>query len=154
MKRTILSLLVAGLFAGIGTSAIAQDAAAQPAAQEQAKAVTGTDSNSQQPAKSAEQADPAIEAVAATQSGSNPEYNAAKNKAQTEYIDAKVKCDNLQGDAKLSCVTEARTARTSALAQAKTQWDGPAKTSATVDAKPVKEMESDSSVQPKKTKDY
>ena len=29
MKRTILSLLVAGLCAGIGTSAIAEDAAAQ-----------------------------------------------------------------------------------------------------------------------------
>lgn len=153
MKRTILSLLVAGLFAGIGTSAIAQDAAAQPAANEQA-ASTATDSNSQQPAKSAEQADPAIEAVAATKSGSNPEYIAAKNKAQTEYIDAKVKCDNLQGDAKLSCVTEARTARTSALAQAKTQWEGPVQTNATVDAKPVKEMESDSAAQPKKTKDY
>lgn len=153
MKRTILSLLVAGLFAGIGTSAMAQDAAAQPAAQEQAKAVTGTDSNSQQPAKSAEQTKPAIEEVA-VQSGSNPEYTAAKNKAQTEYIDAKVKCDNLQGDAKLSCVTEARTARTSALAQAKTQWDGPGKTNATVDAKPAKDFEGDSAAQPKKTKDY
>lgn len=167
MKRTILSLLVAGLFAGIGTSAMAQDAAAQPAAQEQAKAVTGTDSNSQQPAKSAEQAKPAIEEVAAqtkpaieeieevaAQSGSNPEYNAAKNKAQTEYIDAKVKCDPLQGEAKLSCVTEARTARTFALAQAKTQWEGPGKTNATVDAKPAKDFEGDSAAQPKKTKDY
>ena len=57
MKRTILSLLVAGLFAGIGTSAIAQDAAAQPAAKEQA-ASPATDSNSQQPAKIAKQTNP------------------------------------------------------------------------------------------------
>lgn len=53
MKRTILSLLVAGLFAGIGTSALAQDAAAQPAPTEQTGASPGTDSDSQQPAKSA-----------------------------------------------------------------------------------------------------
>ena len=52
MKRTILSLLVAGLFAGIGTSAMAQEATAQPAATAQSGASPGTDSNSQQPAQS------------------------------------------------------------------------------------------------------
>ena len=53
MKRTILFLLVAGLFAGIGTSAMAQDAAAQPAATAQSGASPGTNSNSQQPDQSA-----------------------------------------------------------------------------------------------------
>ena len=53
MKRSILFLLVAGLFAGIGTSAMAQDAAAQPAATAKSGASPGTDSNSQQPAQSA-----------------------------------------------------------------------------------------------------
>ena len=98
MKRTILSLLVAGLCAGIGTSAIAEDAAAQTAANEQA-AAPGTDSNSQQPAKSAEQ----INAAKGDVTGQKPSMNA------------------------------------------------------TVDAKPIKEikeMESDSAAQPKKTKDY
>ena len=113
MKRTILSLLVAGLFAGIGTSAIAQDAAAQPAAKEQSGASPGTDSDSQQPAKS----------------------SAKPAKADSSAI------------APLD--TDALTAERPAASAKQTNPD-----KATDDAKPVKEMESDSPAQAKKTKDY
>ena len=129
MKRTILTLLVAGLFAGIGTSAMAQDAAAQPAANEQA-ASPATDSNSQQPAKStgqpaaksAEQPNPAKDDVAA-KAAAKADYDAAKITAQAQYKEAKAKCDTLKGDSKSSCMTEAKTAQTEALARAKTQWE-------------------------------
>jgi hypothetical protein len=93
MKRTILSLLVAGLFAGIGTSAIAQDAAAQPAATEQSGASPGTDSNSQQPAKSA--GDPAA-------------GGATASKQEQEYLAAVKKCESLTGTEKTKCVDAAK----------------------------------------------
>jgi len=93
MKRTILSLLVAGLFAGIGTSAIAQDAAAQPAATEQSGASPATDSNSQQPAKSA--GDPAA-------------GGATVSKQEQEYLAALKKCEPLTGADKAKCIDVAK----------------------------------------------
>ena len=112
MKRTILSLLVAGLFAGAGTSAIAQNVTAgnQPNA--------GADSATQQ---SATHAKPTMAKV--DQSTEKAAYNAAKAKAQTDYKDAKVKCNSEQGDAMRTCMMEAKTSRTEALALAKSQWD-------------------------------
>lgn len=61
MKRTILSLLVVGLFAGVGTSAIAQNVTAgnQPDANAQERAPPEADSTTQKPAKSATQTNPA-----------------------------------------------------------------------------------------------
>ena len=73
MKRTILSLLVAGLFAGIGTSAIAEDAAAQPAANEQAKASSGTEAT-----MSPTQTNPAKADVAPQTSGTDGSKPATK----------------------------------------------------------------------------
>jgi hypothetical protein len=61
MKRTILSLLVVGLFAGVGTSAMAEEvkAGSEPKEPSRAIAPTGTDSSAQQPGKSDKQTDPA-----------------------------------------------------------------------------------------------
>ena len=63
MKRTLLSLLVVGLFAGVGTSAIAEDvkAGSEPKANSRAIAPIETDSSAQQPAKSDKQTNPAKE---------------------------------------------------------------------------------------------
>ena len=96
MKRTILSLLVAGLFAGIGTSAIAQDAAAQPAATEQSGASPGTDSTSQQPAKSA------------TTPGDPAAGGATVSKQEQEYLAALKKCEPLTGTDKSKCIDVAK----------------------------------------------
>ena len=83
MKRTLLSLLVVGLFAGVGTSAIAQNVTAdtQPNA--------GADSTAQQPA------DPA--AAGATASQRDQEYQAALKK-----------CEPLTGAEKTKCVDAAK----------------------------------------------
>ena len=72
MKRTMLSLLVVGLFAGIGTLAIAQNVTAgdQPAANAQAMAPEA-DSTTQNPAKSAKQTNPAKADDAAQMNGTD-----------------------------------------------------------------------------------
>jgi hypothetical protein len=111
MKRTLISLMVAGLFAVVGTSAIAQNVTAedQKAAADSNKssaAVTDT----KQP-----------NASTAASSTAKADYTAAKAKAQTEYKDAKAKCDSMKGDAMRTCVSEAKTTRKDALAMAETQ---------------------------------
>jgi hypothetical protein len=62
MKRTVLSLLVVGLFAGFGVSAIAAEvkAGSDPKENSRAIAPTGTDSTAK-PAKSDTQTKPAKE---------------------------------------------------------------------------------------------
>ncbi|MFN0316731.1 MAG: hypothetical protein ACKVQA_17045 [Burkholderiales bacterium] len=151
MKRTILSLLIAGAFASIGTPAIAQDttAANQPAGgSAQVGGSPDTDSTTQPPAKSAKQANPANADVTA-QPASKPDYTAAKDKAQTEYKEAKAKCDNQTGESKLSCVTAARATHTAALAQAKTQSDAQGEMNAKDGAKPTSDGMGNSSSQVK-----
>ena len=66
MKRTIIPLLVAGLFAGIGTSAIAEDvkAGTEPKADSSAMAPPDTDVTGQRPAMSPKRTDPAKEDAA------------------------------------------------------------------------------------------
>lgn len=112
MKRTILSLLVAGLFAGVGASAIAQNVTAgtQPNA--------GADSTTQQPTRHTK---PTMAEV--DESTEKAAYKAAKTKAQTDYKDAKVKCDSEKGDAMRTCMMEAKASRAEALALAKSEWD-------------------------------
>ncbi len=63
MKRTILSLLVVGLFAGFGISAIADDvkAGTEPKANSRAIAPIETDSTAQKAAKSDAQTNPTKE---------------------------------------------------------------------------------------------
>jgi hypothetical protein len=143
MKRTILSLLVVGLFAGIGTSAIAQNVTAgdQPNANAQEKAAPEVDSAKGTPGMNAdEKAAPEVNSATGKPGMSADEaraaksdvtaaavwkaqYTAAKDKAQTVYKDAKTKCDTLQDNTKIGCMKNATAARTEALAQAKTQWD-------------------------------
>jgi membrane protease subunit (stomatin/prohibitin family) len=81
MKHTLLSLLVAGLFAGLGTSAMAQNVTAD----DQPKA----------DAANAQAADPAADAPSAAQK--NQEYQAALKK-----------CETLDGDDKTTCRDEAK----------------------------------------------
>lgn len=116
MKRTIISLIVAGLFAGIGGTAVAQNVTAgeQPAAAPEAKAPKAGMTTKQPGAKGAD--------TSANAPG-KADYTAAKDKAQTEYKDAKAKCGSMQGDAMRSCMSDAKAARTQALAEAKTQWE-------------------------------
>lgn len=132
MKRTILSLLIAGMFAGAGTLAIAQNVTAEdqsPAkssqtnpstdsAAGQAKSVdkSGTTSGSQ--AKSGDDS-----TNTGDQAKSGVDYNAATTKAQATFTEANAKCDSLQGAEKTTCVSDAETARTKSLAEAEKQWN-------------------------------
>jgi hypothetical protein len=143
MKRTILSLLVVGLFAGVGTSAIAQNVTAgdQPNANAQEKgtpeagaakgtpgmnavetAVPEVNSATEKPGMSADEADPAA-SDAANAAVWKAQYTAAQNKAQSVYKDAKTKCDTLEGKANGTCMNNATAARTESLAHAKMEWD-------------------------------
>jgi len=134
MKRTILSLLVAGLFAGIGASAMAQDAAAKKEdTAAQSKEAPGTNSNSQQPTQAT---DPAKSgATSAPQAKSEEESAGKKAEGDTtnapqaksedgaagkpvesgataapseEYTAALKACDNLTGNYKSKCIDEAK----------------------------------------------
>jgi hypothetical protein len=143
MKRTILSLLVIGLYAGVGTSAIGQNvtagdqpnadaqtnaapavnsAKAKPGMNADEKAAPEVNSATDKPGMSADEAKPA-KSDATSAAVWKAKYTAAKNKAQTVYKDAKKNCDTLEGAAKGSCMTNATAARTEALALAKTQWE-------------------------------
>ena len=82
MKRTLLSLLVVGLFAGVGTSAVAQNVKAG----EQPNADAATNS---QPA------DPAA-------------GGATASKNEQEYLAALKKCEPLTGSDKTQCVNAAK----------------------------------------------
>ena len=82
MKRTLLSLLVVGLFAGVGTSAVAQN-------------VNAGDQPNADAATNPQPADPA--AGGATASTRDKEYQAALKK-----------CDPLTGGDKTQCVDAAK----------------------------------------------
>ncbi len=143
MKRAILSLLVIGLCAGVGTSAIAQNVTAgdQPNADAQKNAAPEVDSAKGKPGMNAdEKAAPEVNSATDKPGMSADEakpaksdaraaavwkakYTAAKDKAQTVYKDAKKSCDTLQDNTKVNCMKNATAARTEALAQAKTQWE-------------------------------
>jgi hypothetical protein len=143
MKRTILSLLVVGLCAGIGTSVIAQNVTAgdQPSANAQEKtapevgsakgkpgmnadekAAPEVNSAADKPGMSADEAKP-VKSDATAAAVWKAKYTAAKDKAQTVYKHAKTTCDTLEGGAKGSCMKNATAARNEALALAKSQWD-------------------------------
>jgi hypothetical protein len=113
MKRTLISLMVAGLFAMAGTSAIAQNVTAddQKAAADPNK-----------PSAAATTEMKPTDAPKGDASTAKADYTAAKAKAQTEYKDAKAKCDSMKGDAMRTCVSEAKTTRKDALAMAETNW--------------------------------
>ena len=127
MNPSVFSLLVVGLFGGVGISAIAQidTAGNQPAAEvgstTQQNAVRATQTNSDN--------------ANVDHSTLNADYNTAKAKAQAEYEIAKAKCEPLQGNPMRLCMTDAKTARTEALALAKTQWDNQGETNATDSAR-------------------
>ena len=159
MKRPILSLLVIGLCAGVGMSAIAQNVTAgdQPNANAQTNAAPEIDSAKGKPGMNADEtAAPEVNSATGkpgmTADEANPaesdvnnaavwkaQYTAAKDKAQTVYKHAKTTCDTLEGGAKGSCMKNATAARTDALAQAKTQWDSHIK----MDGRPARPTQGD-----------
>ena len=110
MRHTSLSLLLVGLFAGVGTLITAQDVAA--AKQPNARA----DSTPQKPFRQTELSTAAIDQSKET------EYKAAKAKAQMEYKQAAAKCRKRSTKAIPGCMADAKAVRTEALAQAKTRW--------------------------------
>lgn len=113
MKRTLLSLLVAGLFAVAGTSAMAQNVTPEDQQKAEAKPATPTATKEMK----------SDNASSAADSTAKADYTAAKAKAQTEYKDTKAKCDKLKGDAMRTCTSDAKAARSDALAMAKTEWE-------------------------------
>ena len=159
MKRTILSLLVIGLWAGVGTSTIVQNVTAgdRPNANAQTKAAPEVDSAKGKPGMNADEtAGPEVNAATdkpgMTADEANPaesdvtnaavwkaQYTAAKDKAQTVYKHAKTTCDTLEGGAKGSCMKNATAARAEALALAKTQWDSHIK----MDGRPARPTKGD-----------
>lgn len=132
MKRTILSLLVAGLFAGAGTLAMAQNVTAddEPSAttsqsnsstdsaggqaNSQDDAGTNTGSQAQSDDNSTNTGD---------QAKSGEAYNAATTEAQAKFTEANAKCDDLQGTEKSTCVSDAEAARKESLAKAEKDWN-------------------------------
>jgi len=80
MKRTLLSLLVAGLFAGVGTQVIAAENQDQPKA----------------------------EAAPNAQAADQPADTSTTAQKDEEYQAALKKCDTLDGDAKTTCTDEAK----------------------------------------------
>ena len=110
MRRTILSLLVVGLFAGAGISATAENitAGTQPKAK--------VDSTKQKFTKQTQFS------MAAIDQSKKADYKAAQTKAQKDYKDAMAKCQRRSTNAKRACMTDAKAIRTEALAQAKKQW--------------------------------
>jgi len=165
MKRTILSLLVVGLFAGVGTSAIAQNVPAedQPAAKNEQTMAPETDAKASKPAISTEK-DSTAQSSQQDSSGKTPEQAAAgkadgaakstakadttaQDKAQAQYKVAKAKCDSQQDDAKRLCLTEDTKARTEALAKAKTQSESQGE-SAVAPSDTAKDNAADSGAKP------
>jgi hypothetical protein len=143
MKRMLLSLLVIGLCAGVGTPAIAQNVTAgdQPKAAapkkaapkveaEKGKPGMNADSTStpevnsagDKPGMSADEAKPTT-SDAASAAVWKAKYNASRDKAQTVYNRAKAKCDTLDSSARTACMKNATAARTEALVLAKSQLD-------------------------------
>jgi 23S rRNA pseudoU1915 N3-methylase RlmH len=110
MRRTTLSLLVVGLFAGIGILVTAQNVAA--GTQPNAKA----DSTAQKSPRQTQLSTAAID------QSKEADYKAAKAKAQTEYKTATAKCRKRSSKAIRACMTDAKAVRTEALAQAKIRW--------------------------------
>ncbi len=113
IKRSILSLLVAGLFAGAGASVLAQNVTADDQSKPQGQSNTQpgnmpeADSNTQKPAK-AGATDPLTP---------NSGNKAAKGKAEMDYKTAKEKCKSLTGAAMRSCEKDAIASRDAALRQ-------------------------------------
>jgi hypothetical protein len=147
MNRTILSIIVAGLFTGLAGTIAAQNVTAgdkppnppavsavptdpmakSPKAVVDPKEVQATagepGAKVQRPAMSAKQ--PRAKGTEPTANAAGKaDYTAAKDKARVDYNEAKAKCDAMQGDAMRTCMTEAKAARTQALAEAKMQWQG------------------------------
>jgi len=111
MQRIALSILVIGLVAGDGPSAIAENSAAGNPPTKGAGAATAH--------KSAKQTNPDRPDVP-PRSTSEAEYRAGTEKARTEYVAAKARCGSRQpGDAMRTCLTDAKAARTDALLQAR-----------------------------------
>lgn len=110
MRRTALSLLVVGLYAGVGTLVTGQNVAA--GTQPNAKADTTT----QKPARQTQFSTAVID------QSKEADYKAAKAKAQMEYKNATAKCRKRSSNAIRACMTDAKAVRTEALAQAKTRW--------------------------------
>lgn len=147
MNRTIVSLIVAGMFANFAGQAVAQNVTAgdkpavtppatgaladpmakppkKPIDPKQVEATPGEPgAKVQRPAMSSKQPRTKGTAPAANAAG-KADYTAAKDKARADYDDAKGKCDAMQGDAMRTCMTDAKAARTQALAAAKQQWQG------------------------------
>lgn len=110
MRRTLLWLLMAGLFLGAATLTAAQTkpAGTQPKAK--------VDSTTLKPSKLT------TLSTAAIDQSKNADYKAAQAKAQKDYKIAMAKCQKRSTSAKRGCMADAKAIRTEALAQAKTQW--------------------------------
>jgi hypothetical protein len=137
MNRTILSLIVAGMFAGHAAAqnvtagdkpATTPPAVAADPATKSPKAAVDSKQMGAEPGAAAPS--PATDGKPRRAKGMEPaanaagkaDYTAAKDKARTEYNDARAKCDSLEGQAMRACKTDAVAARTRALAEARTQW--------------------------------
>lgn len=145
MNRTLLSLIVGGMFTSFVGPASAQNVTAgeKPLTSAPANG-TPADPTSKAPKVAADpkqststrgepggkgQAGPAASKQSrekttqpSAKAPGQAEYNAAKDKATADYKEAKVKCDAQQGEAMRSCMADAKAARTQALTEAKAQW--------------------------------
>jgi 23S rRNA pseudoU1915 N3-methylase RlmH len=111
MKRTTLSLLVVGIFAGVGNLVTAPNVAARTQSNATAESTT-----QKKPTRQTQLSTAAID------QSKEADYKAAKAKAQMEYKNATAKCRKRSSKAIPACMTDAKAVRTEALAQAKARW--------------------------------
>lgn len=95
MKRTMLSLLVAGLFAALGSSTMAQNVTADE--QPSADAQTNTQPN-----------DAAAGAANEAQPADSQADAASDTQREEDYQAAMKKCEEMSGDEKTTCMDEAK----------------------------------------------
>ena len=143
MKRTILSLMMFGLFAGAQTAAVAQNVTADDKSGESAQ--TG---NTQGPDATAPKATngakpkPAGKDDVVARPLSKSELEAVRAQAQTRFDAAKAKCDVMSGDAMRTCMADAKTARAEELSKALRPTQGRAESSAPGTPVPGKDVKS------------
>ena len=125
MKRTILSLMMFGLFAGAQTAAVAQNVTADDKSGESAQTgnTQGSDANAPKATNGAKPNQAGKDGVVARPL-SKSELESVRAQAQTRYDAAKAKCEAMSGNAMRMCMTDAKTARAAELSKAQRPTEG------------------------------
>lgn len=124
MKRTILSLMIVGMFVTAGAPALANDSTTknQATGSAQDKAMREGNTSAAGAVKDGKPGMPNT-SDAGVKKNAKADHKAAQDKVNAQFKDAKAKCDLMQGDAMRSCNAEAKAAQSKGLEQAKSDWE-------------------------------